>query len=57
MPKIFLPDLIDIYARLIVLMAKEDIPLPHRIEIASVSGLLKYYVRELTKDVNVEVTE
>jgi hypothetical protein len=57
MPKIYAPDLIDIYARLTVLMSQSDIPLNHRIEIARLSGLVNYYVKEITKDVNVEVAE
>jgi len=57
MPKIYAPDLIDIQTRLTVLMNQEDIPLRHRLEIASLSGVVNYYVKEMTKDVDVEVTQ
>jgi hypothetical protein len=57
MPKIYMPDLIDIYSRLNSLMNQAEIPLQHRLEIAKISGVMAYYVKELTKDVNVEVTQ
>ncbi len=57
MPKIYMPDLIDIYSRLNSLMNQAEIPLPHRLEIAKISGVMAYYVKELTKDVDVEVTQ
>lgn len=57
MPKIYLPDLVEMYAKLNKLMDAQDIPMHHRLELATMSGILKYYVSDLTKDINVEVIQ
>jgi hypothetical protein len=57
MPKLYMPDLIEVYTQVTAMMRAEDIPLQHRMKLAGLSGMLKYYVADLTKDINVEVVQ